>query len=171
MAKKSYRRKSRRKITALKASITLALSTLADDTIIGIAGPTLTQAFNVVSTEMVVTVRGHATGENPIDYGLNQSVLTTTEVLEALDASPTSETDVPAIEHTKRKVRQYGTLIEEPDGTDLSHNDGNPVRMKMFMKVPNGIALPEIWFRNRSGAALAGADIAEIQIKYFGYWV
>lgn len=169
MAKHNYRRNRRsRKFAALKASVVLALATLADDTVISVAGPTLTQAFEVISTELTVAMRNHTADEGPIDYGLNQSGLTTTEVLEALDASPTSEIDVPAIEHTKRKVRIYGVF----DGAlpEEKVNDGSPVRKKMWVPVPDGDPLPEIWFRNRSGGALTTGTIMEIQVTYFGYW-
>ena len=169
MAKHQGRSNARkRNFTALKASLSLALSTLGDDTIISIAGPTLTQKFDVVSTELTVALRGGTAGEGPIDYGLNQSGLTTTEVLECLDASPTSQIDVPAIEFVKRKVRLYGIFAGIL--TEETVNEGNPVRKRMWMPVPDGDPMPEVWFRNRSGAALTGGQIMEIQATYFGYW-
>lgn len=165
-----HRRKKNRNFTALKQSTNIVLGTLADDTIVKADGPTLTQDFDVISTEVSFAIREGTAGQGPLEVGLAQSDLTVAEILECLVAEPTSQTDVPAIEHTKRKVRLYGAYRDIGDAQGNLLNDGRPIRKKMFVPVNDGQGMPAVWARNRSGAPLTTGAILECQITSFGYW-
>lgn len=169
MAKKSPRRRRQANFGALPQSIAITLSTLNDDTVIVQGTETiLTQDFNMKSVDVVATLRDNTAGEGPIYFGIAASEYTVGEILEALKASPTSQQDVPAVEHAARKVRTIGAF-KSTDAATKSVTLGKR-RVKLWQRTPAGKALPSFWAWNRSGAALQTGSIIQIEAVYYGNW-
>ncbi len=162
-------RQRRTPVVVIKQQNSVALSTLATDTIVKVDGLVLQQDFDHYSSDVIATLRGMTGNEGPIDYGIAQSQLTVAQIQEALDASPTSSNDVEAIERTRRRVRQLGVFERSPD-EDQTTNNGRPRRAKLFIKIPAGQEMPAMWIRNRSGATLTTGGVANFQQKAYGRW-
>ena len=58
---------------------------------------TISDNAKVISTDFTWSIRDHTAAEGPIDVGLALSSLTIAQVIEALDASPSSRSDTIAI--------------------------------------------------------------------------
>jgi len=140
---------------------------MADNALIPEALQSLTQDFDVVGVRASVTFSGVTVGEGPIEAGWNQAELTGTQVIEQRDASPTSQWDVTANEHSKRKVRMFGTSSGQPND---SLNDGKPIWRKMFLRVPAGKILCDMYVLNRSGAPLTTGQVVNLQGSVLGRW-
>ncbi len=166
-AKKRSRRRSAN-FGVLPFDETLVLSTLADNAITTAALQVLTQDFDVRSIDALCTIDGVTLGDGPLQVGWAQSNLIGAEIVEYLDAAPTSQTDVPAIEHAKRRVRSLGAFRGSAGSETL--NDGKPIRSRMFIRVPDGDAVADMWLVNRSGAALQTGAIVHFQGKIYGHW-
>ncbi len=162
-------RKGGRPIVVIKQQNSVALSTLATDTVVKVDGLVLAQDFHHVSSDIIATLRGMTANEGPIDYGIAQSELSVAQIQEALDASPTSQNDVTAIERTRRRVRQMG-VFERSSEEDQQTNNGRFKRQKLFIRIPAGQEMPALWVRNRSGATLTTGGVANFQQKNYGYW-
>ncbi len=163
-------RKRSRALQPVKFTAELALGTLADGLLVSVATvDSLEQDFDIVSTDLTVSMRDHTAGEGPIDFGLTEQGYSNTEVGEALDASPLSQYGT-AWERSKRKVRQYATFAG--DGTEETVNDGKAVRKRMFLKAfaHSTFAAARVWARNRSGAALTTGTVLDIQGTHWGRW-
>jgi len=129
---------------------------------------TLDQDVYVSTLHVLIAIEDLTATEGPIEIGVAQSELTTTEIAEALDASPTSEYDIPASEHAKRFVRSVGFF----DGlnTHEKMNEGRPLKIRINRRFPAGQELPKIWLRNKSGATLTTGATVVLQQTYFGNW-
>ncbi len=145
------------------------MGTLANDTILEGAGLTLTQDCYINSVWAYISIRNLTDAEVPLDFGYASQELSITEINEFLDASPTSPTDVPAIEHAKRRVRLAGRMSES--GNDLLLlNNGRMIKIKLGWIVPSGKALPQLWIKNKSGATLTTGAIVTHSAIYHGNW-
>ncbi len=169
MANKRKPPHQRGRFVVIKQVNEVALLTLANQAIVKVDGLVLAQDFHHVSSDIVATLRGMTANEGPVDYGIAQAELTVAQIAEALDASPTSENDVTAIERTRRRVRMMGTFERSPD-EDQTTNNGRFKRQKLFLRIPAGQEMPAMWVRNRSGAALTTGGLAEFQQKNYGHW-
>jgi hypothetical protein len=146
----------------------IALGTSAADAILTQALQTLTQDFDVYGVKAAVSFTGTTAGEAPIEAGWNQSELTGVQILACRDAAPTSQWDVLANEQSKRKVRVFGTSSGVASGDSL--NDGMPVWKKMFLRVPSGKAVADLYVINRSGASLTTGQVVHFQGHIVGRW-
>ncbi len=164
----SKRKRSSSRYAKIQQSQGVALGTLADDTVVEGESLALTQDFYSVSTDINVSSRGVTGGEGPLQFGLASQELSVTEIKEYLDANPTSQTDVPAIEHSKRRVRIIGTIPAV--ATEEVYNDGRTVRVRTGWIVPAGKSIAQFWVRNRSGATLTTGAIILTQEVHHGNW-
>ncbi len=151
----------------LPFDVEIALGTSVDNAILTQALQTLTQDFDVYGVKASVTFSDVTAGEGPIEVGWNQSELTGVQIVANRDASPTSQWDVLANEQSKRKVRVFGT---SSGAADDSLNDGKVIWKKMFLRVPSGKALCDIYALNRSGATLTTGQIVHAQGHVVGRW-
>ncbi len=154
--------------------ISITLGTLADNTVVFQAsGITLTQDYWEKSFDWSAQLRDLTAGEGPIWIGVADPELSVAEVLEALNAVPTSSHDFPAVEHARRPVRVLGVFEGAVDGQS-SINDGKRKRFRMprnwTKRVPAGKQLTQFWAWNRSGAALTTGGIVQIHTTYYGNW-
>ncbi len=165
MARKSTRR--RQSLQPVKFETAIALSTLANDTVITAGAVTLNQDFDVISTDMTISIAGLTVGEGPIDVGLADSVYTVAEIREWIDASPTQQYGAEA-EQSKRRCRLFGTFSGASASETL--NDGKPIRKKMFIRGISGDGLADFWANNNSGATLTTGAVVSIQGTHWGRW-
>ncbi len=152
----------------MRVDITIALLTLGTGTIIdGDLTALGTTKYRVVSMDLLWTIRDHTAGEGPIEVGIANGDLSNTEIGEALDANPTSPSDIVTIERTRRPVRIAGLfpglLTEE------ALNDGKVIRTKLRTILDTGIELIA-WVRNDSGAMLTTGTVVGIHGTVYGYW-
>ncbi len=162
------RRRGRRPLQPVRFSGQLALSTLANETVLSVATQTaLEQDFHVISTDLVLALRGGTAGEGPIDLGLAAEDYSVTEIGECLNAQPLRSQGAE-YERSRRRVRTYAIL----DGVETTEtvNDGRPIRKKMFLHAPAGQAPAQVWARNRSNAALTGGQVIEFSGVHWGRW-
>ncbi len=165
------RRRSRGRTVYLPFDVDQALTTAADNGVFAVALQTLTQDFDIFGVRGSVTFAGITPGDSPIEVGWADNNLTAAEILEQRDAAPTSQWDIPATEHQKRKVRVFGTS-GGPGVTSGSYslNDGQYIWKKMFLHVPAGKALADIWMINRSGQQLTTGQIVTVTGDVIGRW-
>ncbi len=146
---------------------TITLGTLADNTVATNALQTLQQDFVVYGIRSTVTFSDGTAGEGPVEAGWCQSQLTGTQILANRDAAPTSQWDVLANEQSKRKVRVFGKSSGE---ANYNLNNGLDVWRKMFLRIPAGQAIADLWVLNRSGAALTTGQLVHFDGLIQGRW-
>ncbi len=146
----------------------LALATLANG--IALTGDLtalgLTKCY-LISADLNWTIEGMTSGQGPIDVGVASGDLTATEIVESLDAKPTSRSDRIPMERSRRPVRRSGSFPSQ-DVTETL-NDGKPIRTKLKFYIDEGIELVA-WARNRSGATLAGGAVLNVTGNLFMKW-
>lgn len=164
---KKYRRNSN--FQAITVDVNLVLSTLADAGVIKAQLSALgVTRFKVVSADLMWTIGGLTALEGPIVVGITSSDLSAAEVKESLDANPTSQSDIIAIEQGKRPVRRSGVF--HGLNTDEVLNNGRPIRTKMVTILDEGKEL-EAWARNTSGATLTTGATVHCFGTMYGYWI
>lgn len=170
MARKRRQRRRSAPLVPIKQDTSITLSTLANDTVLKQDNNVnLTQDVRCISMSWIASYRNHTAGQGPLVMGLAREELGVSEIAEALDAAPTSQHDVPAIEHTKRFVRTKGYF--DGLGTEEKFDEGRVQKMRINMLVPAGKALPVLWSRNRSGATLTTGTIIDIQQTWWVRWL
>ncbi len=160
---------ARKSLQPIKFSTQLALLTLANETVLLTAGGSaLEQDFDIISTDLVLSLRDMTDTEGPLDAGLAGEDYTVTEIGECLNAQPLRAQGTE-YEKSNRKVRTFvlftGAGVDRvPEGTE------GVVRRKMFLRAPAGQVPASVWIRNRSGAALTTGGFLEISGTYWGRW-
>ncbi len=149
-----------------------ALTTLGDETVIVVSGPTLTHDFYAISADVSVEVRGLTAGEgSPMEYGASHSDYTVTEINENLDSSLTGPAeDMLAQEQSRRKVRRGGYLKSEGEAQTRLTTQQDRVRIPLKFKIAEGKTL-STWVKNKSGSALTTGGIQEWIVDVYGRWV
>ncbi len=172
MAKARKRRGRRRsnKFFAYPVKVDLALGALA-------AGSTVAgslTAFGVtkvrcISADLAFSLNDATSGQGPILVGCHSSDLSVTEVNENLDARPTSQSDIIAMERSRRPVRQVGKLIaDETGGNRLNHGDEQ--RVKLGFTLDTGTEL-QVFARNEDTAVLVTGGIVHVSGTLFMTWI
>ncbi len=167
MAARRRRRRAVVRMVYLPFDVTIVLGTLVNDGSAASALQTLTQDFDIYGMRSTVTFSDVTAGEGPIEAGWAQAELTAAQIVENRNASPTSQWDVTANEQSKRKVRVFGR--SSGDAND-SLNDGKPIWRKMFLKIPSGKPLADLWVINRSGATLTTGQQVHFAGSVVGRW-
>lgn len=144
-----------------------ALGTLADNTLQTATMTALAQDFYCASVDCLWAIRDATITDGPITCGFANGDLSSTEITEALDANPTSQSDIIAIERTRRPVRYAGQF--DLAETDTVLNDGRRMRTKLKIMLNEGVELVA-WVRNESGKSLETGAVLEISGKIYGNW-
>ncbi len=162
-------RKRRRggRLVVWPVSGSLALSTLANNTVLqGTLWDIADDAY-LISADLTVSGLNMTATEGPISVGVSSNSLNAAQVLEALEASPTNRGDRVAIEQAGRPVREIADLSGV--GTEEVANDGKPIRVKLRMPM-NSAQILEIFARNKSGATLTTGTVVRVDGKIYGRW-
>ncbi len=169
--KKQKSRKNRKNFTAIPFSTFITLSTLAANTVLSadLLGSALAEDLFVISVDGLWTVRGLTAGEVPLGVGLAHGDYSVTEILENLEIEVISPDSMIEMEKAKRKVRRVGTFAEG-GVTDMSLNDGKPIRSIMKFTVGNSQNI-SVWVRNNSGSALTTGATLQLNGTIFGRWL
>ncbi len=161
------KRGKNRNFQAIPVQNAMALGTLADGVVISAALANLTQEAWMIRADLLWMTRGVTSGEGPLTVGIADGELSVTEIAEAEDASPTSQSDRVARERASRPVRRVGAFpLAAPDEV---LNDGKPIRTTMkWMEA--GDNEPEFYARNQGGATLTTGGVVEVTGTLFIAW-
>ncbi len=161
-------RKRDNKFFAYRIEEQFALGALANG--IAIAGDTtalgVTKCY-LISADLVWSIEDSTSDEGPIDVGLASGDLSVTEIVEGLDAKPTSRSDRIAMERSRRPIRRAGSFAGS--GANETLNDGKEIRTKLKFYIDEGIELVA-WARNRSGATLTTGAVVNVVGTLFMKW-
>ncbi len=164
--KGKYRKyNSRFQVLPVKTSI--ALLTLGNNTAITSSITALSDDFWVQSADLTWTLTFATPGEGPLMVGLNNGDLTATEIKEALEALPSSRSDIVNRERARRPVRKVGQFTSLLGSEVL--NDGQKVRTTIKMYLAEGVELEAFVF-NASGAALTTGTFVDLYGNLYGEW-
>ncbi len=164
--KKRYQ-KFNSKFQMIPINTTAALGTLASGALDESAVTQLTDDFWVQSVDVSITLRDATAGEGPLSFGFANSDLTTAEIIESIDSSPTHRSDIIARERARRPVRRVGQFAVL-SGAEV-HNDGKEERVTIKMYLAEGDEL-SFWTRNNSGATLTTGAVISLVGKIYGEW-
>lgn len=163
------RRGRSRNFQAWPVSENLALGTLTDTSVISATLLALAQEVHLISADLIWTIRGATAGEGPILVGLANGDLSTTEIGEAIDASPTSQSAIVELEQASRPVRKVGHIAILTGTGDNQLNDGVAIRTKIQFPIANDTNL-DFFARNESGGTLTTGQVLEIVGTVYGRW-
>ncbi len=164
------KRRNRKGFTALPFSISLALLTLADETILAtqLLGGVFIEDFFCISVDGQWGLRGLTAGEGPIDVGYSHDDYSVAELKENLTANLLDPDNKIVQEQSRRLVRRAG-IFNGVAATEVL-NDGKAIRTKLRFMVGNDHAI-QFWVRNRSGANLTTGALIELNGTLYGRWV
>ncbi len=150
-----------------KVNATVPLGALAVNTVIAGDLLDLIQDAYLISADLTWGILEHTANEGTIVVGLNNDVLSVTEIAESLNASPNSQDDRVAIERSNRPVREAGQF----PGVEVNEvlNNGNLKRTRLRMVITSARDL-QVWALNRSNSPLTTGTVLEVNGKVYGNW-
>ncbi len=162
--------KNRQGFVAIPFNSSIALSTLANNTVLSTAlfGSAFGEDIFIISIDSTWHIDALTDGQGPIDVGFAHSDLTVDEVSEALSAELTDPDDIIQKERARRPVRRSGIFHGKVGGNE-SLNDGKPIRTKMKFSVGDGHQI-NFWQQNLSGATLTTGATVRVSGTIFGRW-
>lgn len=163
------KKRSYRKIVVIPTQVSLTTTGVANNIVEKGSGFSFGERFYVTSVKGSWSIRGNTVGEGPILVGFCHGDLSTTEVAEALSASPTDPDDTTAMEQASRPVRRVGKFSSLSIDEVLA--DGREIKTKIKFRYPIGAGHRlDIWMQNRTGAILTGGAVITFDGLIFGYW-
>ncbi len=143
---------------------TLGAGTIGSSAVTGLG----VTRVKIISVDLMYSLTGFTSGEGPIVVGIANGDLSNTEIGEALDAQPTSQTDIIANERRRRPVRRMGVF----SGVAVSEtlNDGKAIRQKLFTTLDEGTELL-VWARNQDTSALTTGATVDVFGKVYAEWM
>lgn len=166
----NFRRKVSKNFAVVPDLGNIPLVTLADGALLlSSGGVTITQALRYISSHVWVNILGLTATEGPLIFGLAQSGMTGPEVLEGVNAIPTSQLDLPAAEFAKRNFRTIGQFPGLVSNEAL--NNGNRIKVRLSSHIINdGAVMPRFWVLNRSGGPMTTGAVIKWTVKHYGMW-
>ncbi len=164
MARKGRRN---RNFVAIPFETELALSTLADDTVVTTAPITFGEDIYCISIDASYAMEAATSGEGPIAIGWAHGDLIVAEIKEAIVAAVTDPSDIIASEHARRPVRKVGMFPVAASETTIAHGDIVRTPLKFTINDTKSIKL---WAFNKSGATLTTGAIVNCSGTLFGRW-
>lgn len=163
-----HRNKGGHRFFAYPIEVDLTLSTLAAGASItgSLTGLGVTKAY-CISADVTWSVDGVTSGEGPLRVGLANGNLTATEINEKLDARPTSQTDIIAMERSRRPVRPVGKFPGQT--ADEALKDGTPIRTKLGFFIDEGVELVA-YARNDSASTLTTGAVVHASGTLYMKW-
>ncbi len=166
--RKKYGKSS--KFFAYPIQVDLALGALAAGaTIAGVMTAFGVTRVQCISADLTWSINNHTSTEGPIRVGLANGNLSVTEINEKLDARPTSQTDIIAMERSRRPVRDSGKFSGSATTVEVL-NDGEPVRTTLKFPLNEGVELVA-WARNEDTAAFTTGTIVHASGTLYMRWI
>ncbi len=165
--KRHYPRKGQTPFIGLPVLSELSLSTLGDNQVIKDALTSLAQDFYAISADLTWAIHGFTPTEGPLQFGLAHGDYTVTEIKEAIEAAPISQSDKIAIERSRRQVRKVGLF--QGQVANESFNDGRVKRVRTKMMLTEGQELAA-WVYNTGGSALTTGSQVDVMGTVYGVW-
>lgn len=150
-----------------RAMGTLALGTLADNTLIGtnFAEQNGTREKYLISADIIATMKNHTGGEGPIAVGVAHGDYSDAEIEAWFENANTfSENDLVNQEVRKRKCRQVGVFSGL--STDEVLNDGKPIRVPLRFVWGDSQYL-KLWAYNYSDGTLTTGSIVDMNAQIY----
>ncbi len=163
----SKHKRSTRNFAAIPVLSELSLGTLGDNIVLKDALTSLAQDFFTVSADLTWAIHGLTPTEGPIQFGLAHGDYTVTEIKEAIEAAPISQSDKIALERSRRQVRKVGLFRGEV--ANESFHDGAIKRVRTKMMLTEGQELAA-WVYNTGGSALTTGSQVDVMGTMYGYW-
>ncbi len=167
MPKKRSTRKGK-PLVAIRVQNQVALTTLADSTVISVTLATLTAKFYAISAKLMWSIRGKTANEGPLMLGLSHGDLSVTEIKEALEADLAIPDDIIARERTRRPIRDVGYFMGN-DQAQEHLNNGLQVKTPLRFALSDNKTIVGFIY-NQSGGALTTGSIVEVTGTIFGKW-
>ncbi len=168
---RTSRKRSRKRhpnFVVLKVNASFSLLTLAANVAVKADLIALSDDVEIISSRLTYSLRGATAGEGPLQVGLAKSAYSEAQIVEAMDASPSSRSDDIQLERTKRKVRNVGSFSGQD--ADEVLNDGKPIfTRKMYWKLANADDLV-VWVINRSAATLTTGTNIVVNGEVYARW-
>ncbi len=154
---------------ALPVNQTIALATLADQTVLMADLTAIADDMWMQSADLSWTLRDAAVGEGPIAVGLAHNDLSVSEVKEAINAVPASRSDIVARERSRRPVRRVGQFTGGVATSEVALFNGVEKRtpVKMYFAESSDLAA---YAMNQSGATLTTGAVVTINGTIYGTW-
>ncbi len=170
MAKHTKSRKRRAQIVAIPFEGGVALSTLADNTLIitDVLTSALAENFRATSMKAFWAVKQQTTGEGPLVFGYAHGDYTVAEIDENLEVDYSDPGDKIAMERSKRLVRRVGQFPSI--AVDEVWDSGRPVKTRLNWVLNEGKNL-SLFIKNKSSGALTTGTILTVSGTMYGYWI
>ncbi len=158
-------------LIGIPVNVQLALSTLADETVIKvdmIAGATsLDKRIWWHSFKGFISISGQTATEGPLEVGCAHSDLSVAEIKEKIDAAAAVNLDdIIARERARRPVRTWGVFAGLSTNEYLNNQSGS---VKKVIKFSTGEDHePAVYVMNHAGGALAGGAAITVFGKLWG---
>ncbi len=151
---------------ALPVNAGLSLGTLADGLTATFSLTAIADDFWVQSTDLAWSIDGLTQGQGSLAVGIANGDLSGPEITEAINAVPTSRSDIVNRELARRPVRRVGQFAGD---SEEKLGDGKVIRTTVKMYLAEGVEL-NAWINNGSGSALTtGAELNVFGV-IFGEW-
>ncbi len=146
----------------------MALGTLGNGVAIAVALTSLgaTKVY-CISADLQWALDDATGAEGPIAVGMASGDLTVGEMVEAIDAQPTSRSDRIPMERARRPVRKAGQF--SVFSTHETLNDGKAIRTPLKFYIDEGVELMA-YARNRSGATLTTGAVLTVTGTLYMTW-
>jgi len=164
------RSRNRKGFVAIPFQVTVALDTLAQDTVVKqtILSNNFARDIYLISADAYWSMKGNTADENPIAVGFAHSDLSVTEILENLNAEVSDPSDIIAAERSRRPVRRVGQFASGTL-TGFSLADGKLIRSTLKFGVTDGKQIAA-WAVNRSNGSLTTGTLIECSGTIYGRW-
>ncbi len=138
----------------------LGLSALAAATLLsGDFDESTSHSVLMTSLQAVFSMENFTVGEGPIEVGIAMSDYTSAEIEAVIEATQSwSGVDLIAREVARRLVRRLG--IFDASKTDDVLNEGQPIKVKLNWRIPEGRTL-KLWAYNHGSGALTTGSIVK----------
>ena len=150
-----------------KVNASLSLGALAANVAVSGVLLDLAESAWLISADLSWALVNNTAEEGPVEVGLMSSSISPAELVEALDASPTSRGDRIAIERSGRPARQAGQFPGLSSGEVL--NNGNVFRTRIKFPTATSQDL-EFFGVNRDPSTRTTGGLVKVSGKVYGNW-
>lgn len=167
---KKRRGKNRRGFVAIPFDTSLALASLADDTVLSaqILAQVFAEDLYIISIDAFWGINGVTAEDGPIEVGFSHDDYTVAEINEALVVALVDPDNKISQERSRRLVRRAGLFTN--NNTSEVLNDGKKIRTPMKFMVGDNHGI-NMWAKNKSGATIATGQVITLTGTIYGRWV